>query len=369
MLILLDCRPLQFAGPDSEKSRLLFSVAAALTRERDWQWLLLADKTTPPGSFPELPGQTLLIKRALPGRIGWRLWYDWQIPRLAKKHKANLVMLTGGVAAGDTLVPQCLWMPERADSTRGRGIPPVYAGRLGESLRRAAAVFCFSGRDRDWLTARVKTAADKLVVIYPSPVAAISPLPPVDRESLKAEFAQGKEYFFADVTAAREEGVIHLLKAFSLFKKRQLSNLQLVVTGIAAEGLQEKLDTYKYREAVHWRQPSAGISDRAHARLLAGAYAALFLFDGNSLGTSVLNAWKAGVPVLLTAGSRLQEMAGDAAIYADGADDAALAANLMSVYKDETLRSQLIQRGLTRIAEFGADRASAAVREAIDKII
>ena len=329
MLILLDCRPLQLAGPDSEKSRLLFSVAAALTRERGWQWLLLADKAH--GPLPELPGETVIIKRALQGRIGWRLWYHRLIPRLAKKHKVDWVMLTGS-AAGATPMP------------------------------RIATVFCFSGGDR--LAARMKMPADKVVILHPSPEPTLAPLSMAQRENLKAEFAQGKEYFFADATAAREPEVIHLLKAFSLFKKRQLSNLQLIVMGNAAEGMQEKLDTYKYREAVHWCPP-AGNAGRD--RLITGAYAFLFLFEGDSLGTPLLNAWKAGVPVLLTAGSRLQEMAGDAAIYADGKDDAALAASLMSVYKDETLRSRLIQMGLSRVAEYGIDKPIAAIREAIGK--
>lgn len=363
MLILLDCRPLQYAGLDSEKSRLIFSVAAALSRDPDLQWLLLADGTHPPGALPRLPALPLLIQRALPGRAGWRVWYDWQIPRLARKHKADLVMLTGGVAAGVMPVPQCCWMPERAIPKDGRNAPPLYARHLGESLHRARSVFCFSGRDRDWLAARDRRAADKLEVLHPSPVATLNPLPFAERESLKAEIANGKEYFFADAAAAGEEGIISLFKAFSLFKKRQLSNLQLVVTGIAAEGLQKKWETYKYREDVHWCPPTAD----KDGRLTAGAYAAVFPFDIDSLGTPILNAWKAGVPVLVATGGPLQEMAGDAALTADAGDPAAMAAQLMSVYKDETLRNRLITQGLSRVTEFGAERTIMAVRRAIDK--
>ncbi|HLZ87789.1 MAG TPA: hypothetical protein VKQ52_11130, partial [Puia sp.] len=139
MLILLDCRPLQNAGPESEKSRLILSVTAALSREEGLQWLLLVDHTCPAGIFPGLPGHTLLRQRAFPGRTGWRIWYDWQIPRLARKHKAGLVMLTGGVAAGVLPAPQYLWMPERANPGEGRGHLSLYGGRLAESLRRAGA--------------------------------------------------------------------------------------------------------------------------------------------------------------------------------------------------------------------------------------
>ncbi|HEY4110434.1 glycosyltransferase [Puia sp.] len=359
MLILLDCRPLQNAGPDSEKSRLIFSILPALTRDPQLQWLLVADRSRP---IPELPGTTLITQRTLPGKLGWRFWYDRQLPRLAKKHKARLVMTTGGVAARSPL-PQCCWMPERSDPKKNRPPVPLYAGRLGESLHRAGTLFCYFDRDREWLAARDANAAAKLVVLHPSPAASAAPPTPEGREQAKEEFAAGKEYFFADATAAGEEGVIYLLKAFSLFKKRQHSNLQLVVEGIAAEGLQKKLETYKYREDVHWCPPAA----EGDSRLTGGAYATLFLFDEGSLGTPLLNAWNAGIPVIGKAGSPLQDLAGDASLGADGADPASLAGHLMSIYKDEQLRNRLINQGQTRVAEFGADRAINAVRSAITR--
>ena len=74
MLILLDCRPLQYAGPGSEKNRLIFSAVAALAAEKAVKWLFVADHSYRPGDFPELPPGTVLIRRALPGRPGCRYW-------------------------------------------------------------------------------------------------------------------------------------------------------------------------------------------------------------------------------------------------------------------------------------------------------
>src|SRR5580693_933711 len=99
MLVLLDCRPLQHHGPDSEKNRLVISVAAALSRDREVNWLFLVDHTYTPGLFSGLPDMPVLVRRAFPGRTGWRLWYDWQIPEIVRKFNCNAVMLTGGVTA------------------------------------------------------------------------------------------------------------------------------------------------------------------------------------------------------------------------------------------------------------------------------
>jgi glycosyltransferase involved in cell wall biosynthesis len=360
MLILLDCRALFLAGPDTEKSRLVFSVVTALVRDSQWQWLLVAGPTD---TVPDLPGTRLIRQRVLGGRLGWRIWYDVLLPRLVKKQKAALLITTGGIAA-KTPIPQCLWMPERVNPREGRSYPPLYPGRLTESLRRAAALFCYSDRDRDWLVARETGTGNKTVVLHPSPARAAAPLSIDGREAAKAEFAQGREYFLADGTAAGEEGWVYLLKAFSLFKRRQHSNLQLIVKGIPNDGWQKRLETYKYREDVHWRPSTA-----ADSRLMAGAYAGLFLFEDETLGEPLLEAWRSGVPVIGKSGGILQELGGDAMLGAEGTDPAGLAAHLMSVYKDEQLRSRLIGLGEARLAAFQPEHAIDAVRSNIRRSV
>jgi len=357
MLILLDCRPLFLAGSDSEKNRLVFSVVSALALESQWQWLLVAGPTDP---VPELPGTRLIRQRTLSGRLGWRLWYDGRLPRLAKKHQVHLVITTGGIAAR-TPIPQCIWMPERVNPKEGRSYPPIYPVRLTESIRRAAALFCYSDRDRDWLTARETGAASKTIVLHPLPAGAAAPLSIAGRETAKAEFAKGREYFWADATAAGEEEWVYLLKAFSLFKRRQHSNLQLMIKGVPNESRQKKLETYKYREDVHWCTSQAA----GDGRLMAAAYACLLLFEGATLGESLLEAFQLGVPVIGKAGGILQELGGDAILGAVGDDPANLAAHLMSVYKDEQLRTRLISAGRTRVAGFGPDATIDAVRSTI----
>ena len=362
MLILLDCRPLQNAGSGREKARLIFSVAVALASDKAVKWLLLVDHTYRRDLFPDLPDLPLVVQRALPGRAGWKLWYDWQIPRLVRKHQPDLVMLTGGVAAASMPVPQYLWMPVYADPREGGKELPLYASRLDSSLRRAERAFCFSEKDRSWLAGRGGADPDKLVVVGPAPSAETAILSAAGRERAKEEYARGREYFFADVTAAGEGDVIFLLKAFSLFKKRQLSNLQLVVAGMLTTGLREKLETYKYKEDVHWCDPLA-----ANSRLM-GAYAALLPFDGDLLGTRLVDAWKAGVPVLVTKPGRLLGMAGDATLGAGATDPAAFAGHMMSVYKDEILRGDLIKRGLSRLSGLDPAQVVSSVWAVIGRV-
>jgi glycosyltransferase involved in cell wall biosynthesis len=239
-------------------------------------------------------------------------------------------------------------MPVRANPKQMKKVIPLYGGRLGATLRRGESFFCFSEKDREWLAGRGRLSEDKIELVRPAPSASATPLSPGEREAVKGTYAQGKEFFFVDVSEADEEGFIYLLKAFSLFKKRQLANLQLVMAGEPGDRVQEKLETYKYRQDIHW----CSVSVARDSRLMAAGYAVLFLFEGDSPGTRMAEAWQTGVPVLVAGGTRLAEMAGDAALAAAADDPAELAGHLMAVYKDEPMRGRLIERGYSRLPEF-----------------
>lgn len=361
MLMLLDCRPLQLAGSDSEKNNLIVSTVAGLSGDTGAEWLFLVDHTYREGQLPGLDGLLktrtgvrLLSVRAFPGPLGWKLWYDWQIPRLIRRYDPGLVMLTGGIRAKAASVPQWLWMPADADPKKG-GFLPFYASQLDESLRRAETVLCFSEKDRAWLGGRGAIAAGEIVVVRPMPSPSLTRLTVDEKERLKQRFTQGREYFFTEATRVGEEEIVQLLKAFSLFKKRQLSNLRLVIAGTLTGTLRSRLETYKYRQDVQWVDPS-------DVDVMPAAYAALFPWRDGGMGASLLNAWKAGVPALVADNSRLYEMAGDAVLAAGISDPAALAGHMMSVYKDEGLRNALVEKGAHRLTAFDPPPALAALR-------
>ena len=182
---------------------------------------------------------------------------------------------------------------------------------------------------------------------------------------MKSEWLGGREYFFADVTGGDEHGVVDLLKAFSFFKKRQHSRMRLVLGGRMigkTEGIRERIRSYKYRDDIDW---SHDLHVDSHA-LMGAAYALLLPFEGSSLGVTLLNTWKAGVPAIVVDGGLLEEMAEGAAPGMVSGDPASLAAQLMRIYKDEDLRASLIRKGFERLKSYDKDRTLRIIREGID---
>jgi glycosyltransferase involved in cell wall biosynthesis len=353
MRILLDCRPLQLAGPDAERSRLIFSAVAELSASGGVEWLLIADHRYRRGLFPAVSGR-VIIRRALPGRVGWRNWYGRQVRRVAEKEGVDMVWLTGGIAAGGIAVPVCLWMPERADPKRGvrRGYGSLYRSRLKTSLGIVAAVVCYSERDRVWLEGIGSEVKEKVRVLTAVTDESIGVITEEEKEKIKAERTQGKEYFLADLTGCGEEEVVNLLKAFSLFKKRQQTQMRLVLAGgiKAPERIGERLKTYKYRQDV-----DLDAADGKRPVPPGAAYAVLLPVEGNSLGTTLLCTWKAGVPVIAVNGGIFEEMAQGAVLGIAAGDPATLAGQMMRIYKEEDLRQELTRKGFERLKVYSRE--------------
>ena len=138
-----------------------------------------------------------------------------------------------------------------------------------------------------------------------------------EKEAIKTEYSQGKEYFLFVGGIQPRKNLMNLLKAFSLFKKWQRSNMKLLVAGRFAwqyEGLMEKLKTYKYRDDVvmlNWVS-----EEQLVKKIMGSAYALVYPSYFEGFGLPILEAMQAAVPVITSNGSSMPETAGDAAIFA-----------------------------------------------------
>lgn len=303
MRIFLDCRPLQKAGADSERTRFILSCVAGLTAYRGVEWLFLLSGK---GAVLPLPaGEKIVARRSF-----------WLIGRIVRKYKADLIMLTDGRNVRSP-APQCCWM-------------------------RGSASLRLSSGD----VVAVPLAAEEGMVVLAAD----------ERERVKDAIAGGKEYFLSDITGVDDPSVVGLLKAFSLFKKRQLSNMKLVLLGKAHPGVIEKLDSYKYRQDV-CLDPGLG-----RGEVTGGAYGVVHLAGRDRLGLDVLNAWKAHVPVITTGTE-----GGEAVLPVAAGDPVPLADGLKSLYKDEGFRGELIGRAAVRVADLDLRQGVAMIWEAIGR--
>jgi glycosyltransferase involved in cell wall biosynthesis len=154
-------------------------------------------------------------------------------------------------------------------------------------------------------------------------------------ESIKTQFTGGRSFFLFTGNIAAQHQLIELLKAFSIFKKWQQSNMQLVIAGYSSawtEMLEEKLQQYKFRaDIVLLKDPAGGIIEQ----LVAACYAVLLPISENIFCPSLLLAVQSG-KALIASSQPVSHAVIAAAEWVDKNDTAeGFAKAMILLYKDE----------------------------------
>jgi glycosyltransferase involved in cell wall biosynthesis len=179
-----------------------------------------------------------------------------------------------------------------------------------------------------------------------------------EKHDVKNVYTDGKEYFVYAGAIHPRKNLKNLLKAFSIFKRKQSSNWKLVLTGRLAwknKNFVESLKTYKYREDVIL---TGYIEEEELVKIMGSAYALVYPSLWEGFGVPVLEAIHCNVPVITSENSAMQEIAGEAALYANPADHNDIAEKMMLLYKDENLRNQLIKKGETIKGQYSWNKSA-----------
>ena len=335
------------------------------------QFYFLLDR--PFAALPDLPSNVSLQVVAPPARhpLLWKYWFDIKIPQVLRKIKADVFVSPDGFCSLTTKVPQCLVVhdlgflhyPEAYKKTHYR----FYKHFTPKFIKKACTIATVSELSKQDIMAHYKTHFDKIDVVYNGVKEGFQPLSFDKREVFKEKYSGGSEFFLYAGALQPRKNLVNLLKAFSIFKKRQRSEMKLVLAGRLAwkngEFL-ELLKTYKYREEV----VLTGYLEQSELEgLMASAYAMVYhsLFEG--FGVPVVEAMKCEVPVLTSAYTSMQEIGEDAALYFDAASHTDMAEKLMLIYKDEDLRKSMIQKGKAVARKYSWKRSAELLWESVVK--
>lgn len=302
----------------------------------------------------------------------WKLWYDIKIPRVLRRFKADVFVSCDGFCSLGTAVPQCMVLHDLAflhdSSFVSKSELFFYKRYTPKFLARAVSIATVSAFSRQEIINRYTINAGKIDIVYSGVKEIFHPLSSDERTVVKSKYTDGKEYFVYTGSIHPRKNLVNLLKAFSLFKKRQQSNMKLLIAGRIAwksDRFRENLQSYKYRDDVVL---TGYISDdKELAGITASAYGMVYPSLLEGFAVPVLEAMRSGVPVITSPGSAMEEIAREAALYADVKDPAAIAEKMMLLYKDENLRNDLIRKGAERSKEYSWDRTAVLLWESIEK--
>ena len=279
----------------------------------------------------------------------WKLWLNYTLPAIARKYKADLLIHSGGVCSLRTRLPQWtfisdlsfLHLPQFFKKKQLRFLKK----NMPAFLNKAGTIVTASG----FITKEIKehySVDNQKIHTQPMPAANLyQPIEWQEKDEVKEKYADGKEYFLFSGDIHPRHNLVNLLKAFSFFKKRQKSNMQLIIackTLTENDPFMDSLKTYKYRKEVN---VCVGLPENDLAKITAAAYAFVYPSRYAGMALPALQAMQCRVPVITSAAGALTETCGDAALYMDADNFEDIADKMMLLFKDENLRIEFINKG------------------------
>lgn len=199
----------------------------------------------------------------------------------------------------------------------------------------------------------------KITTIPLAPGELFKPLDGQEKELIKEQYTSGKEYFLFSGEIQPRYHLVNLLKAFTFFKTRQKSNMQLIITAPAVSednAFLKSFNSYKYRKEV---SILFNPSQDELAKLTGAAYASIYPATGDGTAILPLQAMQCKVPIISTTNGALYPLAGDAALYINPDNFEDIAAKMMLVFKDELKRSELISAATKSMQHINNDNSNA----------
>ncbi len=301
------------------------------------------------------------------------LWFEWSVPYILRKYKIDLFLSPDSYMSLSTKVPTCLVVHDLAFEhypehyvTTHRLYWTHYSPLFARAAARIATVSTFSKED---ISKRYGVALSNIDVVYNGAHTEYVPLTNSEREEVKAEYADGCEYFVFAGAIHPRKNIVNLLKAFIAFKKHQKTNMKLVIVGRPA---------WKYNEVEALRQSMPFKDDVKWvgymnidklSKVIGGGYALVYasLFEG--FGIPILEALQCGVPAIVSNTSSMPEVAGEAALLCDPTDPGDIAEKMHLIYKDEALRARLIANAPAQVAKFNWDASATKLWDCMMKCV
>ena len=291
-----------------------------------------------------------------------KFWFDIKIPAFLKKYKADVFISCDGICSLSTKVPQCLVLHDLAFLQQSSFIKKSYLNfykkYTPKFLSKAKSIATVSEFSKQIIVSQYNTDVSAIDVVFSGSNEKFQPIDDEEKPTVKNQYSEGKEYFMYTGAIHPTNNLLNLLKAFSVFKKRQQTSMKLLLAGKLAltyQSFKENLKSYKYRNDVVVIQDVEG---KELIKITGAAYGLINPSSYQGFTSSVLQAMRCDVPVITAAGSSMQKITNGAVLYVDANNHKDIAEKMMVLYKDESPRKKLIEKGRSIAGEYNWNRTA-----------
>lgn len=279
-------------------------------------------------------------------------WFEWSLPIVFKKYKADLFFSPDGYLSLRANLPQFPVFHDLAFEHYPEDVPKLaskhyryYFPRYANKSRRLLTVSEFSKAD---IIEQYGIVSNKIDVVYNGADTLYQPVSQELVSKMEKTYAKGQHFYLYVGALHQRKNITRLLKAYSIYleacQSKGLPAKHLVIVGRKAWGTAEMEQVYNGSKALQEHVHFTGrLSLQDLASVMASAFCHLNVSYFEGFGIPILESMKCGVPVITSTPSSMEEVAGDAALNVNPLEVNSIASALQQMDFEVGLREQKAQ--------------------------
>ena len=302
----------------------------------------------------------------------WYFWFEFQIPRILKKYKADLFLSPDGYVSLRSNTPQLSVIHDINFVHRPKDMPwlksKYYNYFFPRFARKAARIATVSNYSKNDIISSFNVNHNKIDIVYSGINQFYRPASIEEQRIIREKYSGGVEYFLFVGALHPRKNVSGLLKAFDRFKKSG-SKTRLLIVGGEMHKTGDIFETYNhlnFRDEVIF---TGRVSDQELFGIFGAAKCLTFFPFFEGFGLPLFEAMSAGVPVICSNVTSLPELGEEAVLYADPKNIEEIANIMLRIDTEEELRKSLIEKGFVQREKFSWDETARLLWQSVEKVL
>ncbi len=313
------------------------------------------------------------IKAGMPTRhpFLWYLWFEFTIPKVLRKIKADMFVSPDGMLSLKTDIPQVAIIHDINFYHNPKQLPfwvrsynNHFYKKFADTAKHIGTVSEYSKKD---IVKSYNIIEDKITVCYNGSNSAYKPISEDAKSQVKEEFSEGKDFFIFVGALNPRKNIPGLLKSFDIFKDKGNYEHKLLIVGSAMHLTGEIEATYnslKHKQDVIFTG-RLGIENLS--KLMASSTALVYIPFFEGFGIPLVEAMYSETAIISGNTTSLPEVVGDAALISSPNDYNLVAKHMKTIIDNPVLREEFIKKGNLQKQKFSWDKTAERFWKCIEK--
>lgn len=288
------------------------------------------------------------------------IWFEWSVKKALKKYNIDLFFSPDGYLSLGSSVKQIGTIHdinfEHHPDDLPRGALKYLKKYFPKFAHKADQIITVSKYSKQDIAKTYNINPSKIHSVWNGASDAFKPLGQSEINEVRANYSNKKPYFLFVGSLHPRKNLKRLIQAYQEFYQDNQSIDLVIVGSVMWKSLEEEFDIdQNLKSSIHF---TGHLSTEELTKVVAAAYIFTYVPYFEGFGIPLVEAMKAGVPILSANTTSLPEVGGEAVFYCDPFDIESIKDGMMHLHQNKVLRNELIEKGLIRAQQFSWDTAA-----------